>query len=110
VDSALVIDDVLYVFQFTTTDKKNYDGDALERDFVRSVRGKVGFEGGTVVVFVSPAGTNYRVHEHAATSSLTYWAREVDLTSLEAMDRTLQKLFAEIGPRFPSAGTSDAAP
>jgi hypothetical protein len=105
VDSALVIDDVLYVFQFTIMDKKKYDGDALERDFVRAVRGKIGFQGGTVVVFVSPAGTNYRVQEHAATGSLTYWAREVDLTSLPAMDRTIRKLFDEICPR--PVGSSD---
>jgi hypothetical protein len=110
VDSALVIDDVLYVFQFTIMDKKKYDGDALERDFVRVVRGKIRFQGGTVVVFVSPAGTNYRVQEHAATTgSLTYWAREVDLTSLSAMDRTTRKLFDEICPRAVSpsdTGTS----
>jgi hypothetical protein len=106
VDSALVIDDVLYVFQFTIMDKKKYDGDALERDFVRAVRGTIGFQGGTVVVFVSPAGTNYRVQEHAATTgSLTYWAREVDLTSLSAMDRTIRKLFDEICPR--PVGSSD---
>jgi hypothetical protein len=104
VDSALVIDNVLYVFQFTIMDEMKYDGNALERDFVRIVRDQVGFQGGTVVVFVSPSGTYYRVHEHAATSSLTYWAREVDLTSLGAMDRTLRKLFDEICPR--SVGTS----
>jgi hypothetical protein len=93
VDAALVHDETLYVFQLTKMDRKpKFDGEALERDFVQEVKRRVDFRGGAVVIFVSPAGTNYRLDRHAPTSSLTYRASEVDMSSLDAIDDSLVQL------------------
>lgn len=94
VDAALVHDETLYVFQLTKmSSKPTYDGEALERDFVQDVKRRVDFQGGTVVIFVSPSGTNYRLDGHTPTSSLTYRASEVDMSSLDAIDESLVQLF-----------------
>jgi hypothetical protein len=96
VDSAIVVDSALYVFQMTKQSSKEYAGASLEREFVSVVRKKIDISR-TVVVFISPRGTNFRCGQPETLPGGAYEAREVDMTSGETIDQSLRRLFDELG-------------
>jgi hypothetical protein len=109
VDSALVHDGTLFIFQATIMNKKNYSSTLLDKEFVSVVRKKVAFDR-TAVFFVSPLGTGFETGNILPVPGIAFLTHEIDLTTLESIDVSLVKLFNESIVKYSKlAGTSAAA-
>jgi hypothetical protein len=82
----------LYVFQMTIQDTKQYNATSLEIEFASVVRQKVAFDR-TVVCFVIPKGTNFKLPARQFKTDPVYRADEIDMTNLDSIDESLVQLF-----------------